>query len=97
MRWAACADHDTSPTATPTRTVTATATATAGPSPTPTNTPTTRVISYSYDGLQRLIGATEQTGTGGTAYSYTYDLAGNRTDGGVTYNVANQITNTGYT
>ena len=48
---------------------------------------------YAYDGLQRLIGATENPGV---SYAYTYDLAGNRTDGGKTYNAANQISNAGY-
>jgi len=52
------------------------------------------VISYSYDGLQRLIGAAEAPGS---TYAYSYDVAGNRTDGGKTYNAANQITNAGYT
>ena len=51
------------------------------------------MINYSYDGLQRLMGAAEHPGT---TYAYTYDLAGNRTDGGFTYNAANQITNAGY-
>jgi len=32
-----------------------------------------RVLRYSYDGLQRLTGATESTGS---VYTYTYDLAG---------------------
>ena len=35
-----------------------------------------RTIAYTYDGLQRLIGAQESPGT---AYAYQYDLAGNRT------------------
>jgi YD repeat-containing protein len=56
----------------------------------------TRTITYSYDGLNRLIGAAEQPGT---TYGYTYDLVGNRTevrvDGSVTdshtYNAANQV------
>jgi RHS repeat-associated protein len=62
----------------------------------------TRTLSYVYDGLQRLIGANERPGS---VYTYTYDLAGNRTavqlNGGTpattTYNNANQITNSGYT
>jgi len=60
-----------------------------------------RVNQYTYDGLDRLIGANE---TPGTVYTYTYDLAGNRTsvtlNGGTptvtTYNAANQITNAGF-
>jgi YD repeat-containing protein len=54
-----------------------------------------------YDGLTRLIGANERPGS---VYTYTYDLAGNRTsaqlNGGTpattTYNNANQITNAGF-
>jgi YD repeat-containing protein len=61
-----------------------------------------RVLKYNYDGLQRLIGADERPSS---VYTYTYDLAGNRTsvqvNGGTpatySYNFANQITNTGYT
>lgn len=78
------------PTPTPTSTPTLTATATATP------LTTTRVITYAYDGLQRLIGAVESPGT---SYAYGYDLAGNRT--GVwlngtrtvtqTYNAADQV------
>ncbi len=55
-----------------------------------------RTISYTYDGLQRLTGATE---TPGTTYAYTYDLAGNRTEvwengapvANLSYNDANQV------
>jgi RHS repeat-associated protein len=58
-----------------------------------------RLTRYRYDGLQRLIGANERPGS-----VYTYDLAGNRTsvqlNGGTpattTYNLANQITNAGF-
>jgi YD repeat-containing protein len=58
--------------------------------------PQTRTISYTYDGLQRLTGATE---TPGTTYEYTYDLAGNRTEvredgapvANLSYNDANQV------
>ncbi len=39
--------------------------------------PATRVLSYGYDGLQRLTRATENPGA---VYTYTFDLAGNRTD-----------------
>src|SRR5262249_33331405 len=61
-----------------------------------------RVLHSSYDGLPRLTGATESSGT---SFAYGYDLAGNRTsvqlNGGTpsvtTYNAANQITNSGYT
>jgi len=59
-----------------------------------------RLDQYSYDGLQRLIGAIESPGS---SYAYDYDLAGNRTAVTVngtttttTYNAANQITNAGY-
>lgn len=53
-------------------------------------------MTYSYDGLLRLIGATESPGT---TYAYAYDLAGNRTAvqiNGVTtesrsYDAANQV------
>jgi YD repeat-containing protein len=59
-----------------------------------------RLTCYTYDGLGRLIGANERPGS---VYTYTYDLAGNRTavqlNGGTpavtTYNAANQITNVG--
>ena len=62
---------------------------------------TTRVITYTYDGLQRLVGAREVPGT---VYSYTFDLAGNRTElranGGLvqsrSYNAANQVNGFGY-
>jgi len=60
-----------------------------------------RLTRYGYDGLQRLIGANERPGS---VYTYTYDLAGNRTsvqlNGGIpattTYNNANQITNASF-
>jgi RHS repeat-associated protein len=60
-----------------------------------------RVNQYTYEGLQRLIGANE---TSSAVYTYTCDLAGNRTavqlNGGTpattTYNAANQITNAGF-
>jgi YD repeat-containing protein len=35
------------------------------------------VLSFNYDDLQHLTGATE---TPGTTYAYSYDLAGNRTE-----------------
>jgi YD repeat-containing protein len=54
---------------------------------------TTRRTSYSYDGLNRLTGAVESPGA---SYAYTYDRAGNRTDGGRTYDNANQVTNAGW-
>ena len=57
----------------------------------------TRAISYSYDGLLRLTGATE-SGSSTNSYSYQYDLAGNRTSvtaNGTTtslsYDAANQV------
>jgi YD repeat-containing protein len=56
------------------------------------------VITYAYDGLQRLVGANESPGS---SYAYAYDDAGNRT--GVwlngtrtvsqTFNAANQVVN----
>lgn len=84
------------------------ATLTAGGpgSPTPSDGPTTpltatRVITYAYDGLQRLTDAMENPGT---AYHYGYDLAGNRTDvsvngGPIThtaYDAANQVVGWSY-
>jgi len=56
----------------------------------------TRIITYTYDGLNRLAGATE---TPGTTYAYTDDLAGNRTAvrangaliANLSYNDANQV------
>jgi RHS repeat-associated protein len=62
-----------------------------------------RTVTYSYDGLQRLTGATEAATaplTATTTYTYTYDDAGNRTgvwtDGtqtqNLSYNAANQVT-----
>jgi len=61
----------------------------------------TRALSYSYDGLKRLTGATESPGT---VYTYTYDLAGNRTaawENNVqvqsrSYDAANQVTGWSY-
>ncbi len=58
--------------------------------------PETRTIRYTYDGLARLTDAVEDPGT---AYKYTYDLSGNRTEvkvNGVltesrSYNAANQV------
>jgi len=55
-----------------------------------------RTITYTYDGLQRLIGAAESPGS---TYAYQYDLAGNRTqvaaNGATTqqyaYDAANQV------
>src|SRR5262249_27225543 len=55
----------------------------------------TRAITYSYDGLQRLTNAVEAPGS---VYTYTYDLAGNRTSAAVdgttttrSYDAANQV------
>jgi len=61
----------------------------------------TRVITYAYDGLQRLTDAVENPGA---AYHYGYDLAGNRTDvsvngGPIThtaYDAANQVVGWSY-
>jgi len=58
-----------------------------------------RTLTYGYDGLQRLTDVTEAGPVATTAYSYTYDLAGNRldawTDGVViqnrSYDDANQV------
>jgi len=55
-----------------------------------------RTLAYTYDGLQRLIGAAESPGS---SYAYRYDVAGNRTDvttnGTLTqhraYDAANQL------
>gem|GEM_PF-1307846 len=56
-----------------------------------------RTIAYAYDGLQRLIGATE-SGFSANVYAYDYDNAGNRTSATVnnvttstSYNAANQV------
>ena len=90
------------PNRTPTGTVTNTATATGTPTntatatSTPSSTPPMRTITYTYDGLQRLIGAVESPGS---SYAYQYDVAGNRTDvttnGTLTqhraYDAANQL------
>ncbi len=59
-------------------------------------TPSVRSISYSYDGLLR---PTEATESPGAVYTYTYDLAGNRTSAWIdsllvqsaSYNDANQV------
>jgi YD repeat-containing protein len=69
--------------------------------PQPTLPQPLRIARYGYDGLQRLTGAQESVTP---VYTYTYDLAGNRTavqlNGGTptttTYNAANQITNAGF-
>ena len=55
-----------------------------------------RTLTYTYDGLQRLIGAVESPGS---SYAYQYDLAGNRTQVAAngattqqhTYDAANQV------
>jgi YD repeat-containing protein len=55
-----------------------------------------RTITYTYDGMQRLTGATESPGSN---FAYSYDLAGNRTgvmvDGTAiltnTYDTADQV------
>src|SRR5215216_4649562 len=44
--------------------------------PLPTVPTSVRVLRYTYDGLQRLTGATE---SGGATFGYGYDTAGNRT------------------
>jgi RHS repeat-associated protein len=58
---------------------------------------TTRSIAYTYDGLQRLLTASE-SGASSNTYGYTYDNAGNRLTSTVngstttrTYNAANQV------
>ncbi|CAG0936462.1 tRNA(Glu)-specific nuclease WapA [Thermoflexales bacterium] len=69
-------------------------------SETPTNAqpqgPYTRVTRYTYDGLHRLIGASDSTGR---VYTYTYDAVGNRLSANepgftavYTYDAANQLT-----
>ena len=70
-------------------TATATATATATP---PAGT-LERVLTYAYDGVDRLTGVTLN---GVSQGSFSYDLTGNRTDGGRTYNAANQIIGASY-
>ncbi|CAG0966423.1 partial Tol-Pal system protein TolB, partial [Anaerolineae bacterium] len=63
-----------------------------------------RTLSYEYDSLYRLTGATYTEGTSVSEYAYGYDLRGNRTSvtapgvGTFTYpyNLANQITNGGF-
>ena len=75
------------------------AAATATPTPAALGSLQQRTLSYAYDGMGRLSGASEATGGTTTAtYSYAYDLAGNRTDAtsnGVSvhrnYNAANQV------
>ena len=61
--------------------------------PAPITAPATRTTSYGYDGLHRLTGATESPGI---TYTYAYDRAGNRTDGGRTYDAANQVSGGSY-
>jgi RHS repeat-associated protein len=94
----------------PPPTSTPTSTATSTPAPPPTST---RTITYSYDGIQRLTGATESPGS---SFTYTYDASGNRTGGtvngtpttshsydsankviGWTYDAAGNLTNDGTT
>ncbi|HKP52979.1 MAG TPA: DUF6531 domain-containing protein [Chloroflexia bacterium] len=67
---------------------------------TETLTQNTRTIGYSYDGLQRLVGANESVGHN---YTYSYDLVGNRTavsvdsiTTGRTYDAADQVVGTGW-
>ena len=55
----------------------------------------TRTITYSYDGLQRLTSAQERGATT-NSYSYAYDQVGNRTEGGRTYDAANQVVGWNY-
>ncbi|HEU4323433.1 MAG TPA: FG-GAP-like repeat-containing protein [Roseiflexaceae bacterium] len=50
--------------------------------------PLTRSLSYSYDGLARLSAV---SGTGAPGATYSYDLVGNRTDGGSSYDAADQV------
>ena len=90
--------------------------ATLAYSPTPTTPPVSvmaapeavtgydRTLTYEYDSLYRLTGATYTEGASVSEYAYGYDLRGNRTSvtaPGVgtfsyTYNLANQITNGGF-
>jgi RHS repeat-associated protein len=91
-------------TAAPTETPTYTATATETPTSTPTPTApisATRVITYSYDGLLRLISADASEGDD---YAYSYDEVGNRTGVWVngtrvltqTFDAANQVVGWSY-
>jgi YD repeat-containing protein len=68
--------------------------------PQPTPPSVVRINKYIYDGLQRLVTASESPTT---TLLYGYDNAGNRTSVSVNgtsttyaYNTANQITNSGY-
>lgn len=68
---------------------------------------TGQVTAYGYDTAGRLLTATQSGGTSPSTYTYTYDARGNRltatvTGGGassqtLTFNPANQVTNTGFT
>jgi hypothetical protein len=49
-----------------------------------------RTIRYGYDDLNRLTSA-QESGSTTNSFSYTYDRAGNRTDGGNTSDAANQV------
>jgi len=63
-----------------------------------------RVLTYGYDGLQRLTTVTEAGPVATTAYSYTYDLAGNRREAWTdsvliqnhSYDAANQVSGWSY-
>jgi YD repeat-containing protein len=54
-----------------------------------------RTIRYGYDDLNRVTGAQESGSTANT-FTYAYDQTGNRTDGGKTYDAANQVTGWAY-
>ncbi|MCU1529070.1 MAG: hypothetical protein JWP75_2833 [Frondihabitans sp.] len=71
------------------------------------NVLTSQLTTYTYDGSGRVLTATQSGGTSNTTYTYSYDLRGNRltavasgstsSSQTLTYNLANQITSTGYT
>lgn len=67
----------------------------SGALPPASNEPSTRSISSSYDGLLRLTSA-QESGATSNSYSYSYDKAGNRLDGGRSYDAANQVVGWSY-
>ena len=93
-------EHETA-TSTPTSTGTSTASSTATATGTPLPSSLSRTVTYSYDGLQRLIGAMESPGS---SFAYSYDLAGNRTGVSVngtptastSYDAADEVVGWGY-
>ena len=55
----------------------------------------TRTIRYGYDRLNRLLSA-QESGATTNQFVYSYDLAGNRTDDGRTYDAADQVNGWAY-